>query len=60
MMGAGAVSDKDSAEERANNIFRRMDINSDGRLTEQEFLAGCLADKDLAKILAPNVEMNIH
>ena len=33
--------DTDTAEERAKNIFTRMDENNDGNLTEEEFLKGC-------------------
>ncbi|OAD58826.1 Neuronal calcium sensor 2 [Eufriesea mexicana] len=43
----------DSAEERAKNIFARMDENNDGQLTEEEFLKGCLQDEELSKMLAP-------
>jgi len=43
-----------SAESRAEEIFQRMDANQDGSLTEEEFLTGCLSDKELSKLLAPN------
>lgn len=55
MLGAGATKPTDSAEERAKNIFQRMDENGDGHLTEEEFLRGCLQDDELSKMLAPNV-----
>ncbi|CAB4063832.1 Neuronal calcium sensor 2 [Lepeophtheirus salmonis] len=55
MLGAGATKPTDSAEERAKNIFSRMDENGDERLTEDEFLRGCLQDDELSKMLAPNV-----
>ena len=55
MLGAGATRPTDSAEERAKNIFSRMDENGDGHLTEDEFLSGCLQDEELSKMLAPNV-----
>ena len=41
-----------SAKERAMKIFRRMDENEDGHLTEEEFLLGCLEDDELSKLLA--------
>ena len=41
-----------SAKERAMKIFRRMDENEDGHLTEEEFLQGCLEDDELSKLLA--------
>ena len=43
------------ADERARKIFRRMDENGDGQLTEEEFLRGCLEDDELSKLLAPNL-----
>ena len=42
-----------SAEERAINIFQRMDVNGDGTLTEDEFLKGCMQDLELQKMLLP-------
>ena len=54
MMGAVEVGGMtDTAEERAKNIFSRMDTDQDGNLTMKEFLAGCLEDSNLATILAP-------
>ena len=41
-----------SAEERAKNIFSRMDENCDGHLNEEEFLKGCLTDNELSNILS--------
>ena len=32
-------------KERAGNIFRKIDINGDGDLTENEFIKGCSEDK---------------
>lgn len=43
----------DTAEERAKNIFAKMDENNDGQLTQDEFLKGCLQDEELSKMLAP-------
>ena len=43
----------DSAEDRAKNIFAKMDENNDGQLTQDEFLKGCLQDEELSKMLAP-------
>ena len=37
----------DTAEERAKSIFARMDENGDGKLTEEEFLKGCLQVLDI-------------
>ncbi|XP_055344550.1 neuronal calcium sensor 2-like [Paramacrobiotus metropolitanus] len=40
-----------SAEERAKQIFSKMDTNSDGILDEKEFVEGCLNDKSLMQML---------
>ncbi|CAF2504709.1 unnamed protein product [Rotaria sp. Silwood2] len=39
------------ADERAMNIFRMMDKNSDGILTREEFVDGCLNDEQLYQLL---------
>ena len=46
----------ESPEQRADNIFKRMDINSDGKLTRQEFVRGCLNDSNLLQLLAPGTK----
>lgn len=39
------------ADERAMNIFRMMDKNSDGILSREEFIDGCLNDEQLYQLL---------
>lgn len=39
------------ADERAMNIFRMMDKNSDGVLSREEFVDGCLNDEQLYQLL---------
>ncbi len=39
------------AEERAMNIFTMMDKNSDGILSREEFIDGCLNDEQLYLLL---------
>ncbi|CAF0950699.1 unnamed protein product [Rotaria sp. Silwood1] len=39
------------ADERAMNIFRMMDKNSDGILTREEFVDGCINDEQLYQLL---------
>ena len=39
------------ADERAMNIFRMMDKNSDGILSREEFVDGCLNDEQLYQLL---------
>ena len=43
-----------SPKDRAMKIFRRMDANEDGHLTEEEFVQGCLEDDELSKLLFSN------
>ena len=43
-----------SPKDRAMKIFRRMDANEDGNLTEEEFIQACLEDDELSKMLFSN------
>ena len=43
----------ESAEERAKDIFVKMDRNSDGRVTREEFVQTCLVDQGLIQLLTP-------
>jgi len=43
----------ESAEQRAENIFKRMDINSDGKVEKREFVRCCMQDKKLIGLLTP-------
>ena len=36
---------------RAGQIFDILDINGDGELEEDEFIAGCLEDQELISLL---------
>ena len=38
-------------KERAGRIFRKIDINGDGDLTENEFIKGCSDDKEMMELL---------
>ena len=53
VMQTGNIEPSDSAEERAKAIFKRMDTNGDGQVTEEEFVAGCLQDEELSRMLSP-------
>ncbi len=37
---------------RTKDIFDKMDLNSDGVLSKEEFVKGCLSDETLYKLLA--------
>ena len=55
MMGEGSADPAYWAKVRTVIIFRRMDENGDGYLTEEEFIQGCMQDDDLSKMLVQNV-----
>ena len=55
MLCQDATEPTTSAKQKAMKIFRRMDGNQDGHLTEKEFLRGCMEDDELSKLLAPNM-----
>ena len=47
------VDQFETPEKRAEDIFQRMDVNSDGRVTRQEFVKSCINDNNLAQLLSP-------
>merc|ERR1712150_198127 len=51
-----SVEEQQSPEERAQGIFTRMDINSDGKVTRQEFVQACIMDKKLVDLLSPQFQ----
>ena len=67
MMGPNQalVDQFETPEKRAEDIFHRMDANSDGRVTRQEFVRSCLNDSKLAELLSPrwkhiNIKQHFH
>ena len=42
---------QETAIERANAVFEKLDVNDDGSLDEQEFVDGCMNDERLAQLL---------
>merc|ERR1719382_2185858 len=57
MMGpkqtAAVVGDQQSAEDRAEGIFNKMDVNSDGKVTREEFVQACIKDQKMVDLLSP-------
>merc|ERR1711983_766565 len=51
----GGGESYETPEVRAASIFKRMDVNSDGKVTRQEFVTTCLDDQQLIGLLTPNV-----
>jgi Ca2+-binding EF-hand superfamily protein len=51
------VEETETAESRAEAIFRKMDLNSDGRVTRQEFVTTCSQDGNLVALLSPNLQL---
>lgn len=41
----------ETAIERANAVFQKLDVNDDGSLDEQEFVDGCMNDERVAQLL---------
>ena len=58
--GSEVVSPGDSPQERAREIFARMDTNKDGSLNDVEFVNGCLQDGHLAKMMVQKVWQRIE
>ena len=42
---------QENASERARKIFGELDVNGDGELDCEEFVKGCMEDKDLLQTL---------
>ena len=51
MLDEGHVQRKSHAKERAKQIFAKLDVNGDLRLSKEEFVSGCLNDQELSKLL---------
>jgi len=43
-----------SPDIKVDQIFSKMDVNSDQKLSKDEFVTGCLQDDYLRKLLAPS------
>ena len=48
------VMSNNMAKQRAKQIFSELDVNGDGSITCDEFIAGCMKDDDMVKMLKSN------
>merc|ERR1712059_20375 len=53
MTGTRNCDSYESPEVRAASIFKRMDVNADGKVTRAEFVTTCLDDGKLIELLTP-------
>ena len=51
MLDDGHMQRRSRAKERAKEIFAKLDVNGDLRLTKDEFINGCLNDEELSNLL---------
>jgi Ca2+-binding EF-hand superfamily protein len=54
-LGANNAKPTKTAEEQASDIFAQIDEDGDGTVTEEEFLAGCLENENLYRMMVPNI-----
>ena len=45
----------ETAWDKAKDIFTRMDMNADGKVTKTEFIQTCLVDQGLTELLTSNL-----
>ena len=55
MLGAGSLESKDKARNRAEFVFQKLDADGDKKLTEEEFIKGCLENEELKSLLTPTM-----
>jgi len=53
MLGQHQLVKQESASDRARTIFEKMDVNSDGKVTREEFMRSCLDDENMINLLTP-------
>ena len=51
MLNDGHVQRKSHAKQKAKEIFAKLDVNGDLRLSKDEFVSGCLNDQELSNLL---------
>ena len=58
MLGPGVLKTDDNAKERAEKVFQQLDTDGDCRLTEDEFVRGCIKNEELKVLLSPVMVRN--
>ena len=53
MLGAVRLHSDDNVKEKAEAVFQKLDTDGDLALTEDEFVQGCLKNKELKTLLTP-------
>ena len=54
-LGKTKLELSESPEEKAQEIFKKMDMNSDGRVTKDEFIRASMVDQQLLSVLTPPI-----
>ncbi|XP_026065643.1 guanylyl cyclase-activating protein 1 [Carassius auratus] len=54
----GSESHESSAEEFTNRVFDRIDINGDGELSLEEFVAGARTDEEFMEVMMKSLDLS--
>uniref|UniRef100_G3Q940 Guanylate cyclase activator 1A n=1 Tax=Gasterosteus aculeatus TaxID=69293 RepID=G3Q940_GASAC len=54
----GNESQETSAEDFTNRVFDRIDINGDGELSLDEFVAGARSDEDFMEVMIKSLDLS--
>ena len=55
MLGSDTLEADKNARNRAKLVFGKLDTDGDKRLTEEEFIKGCLENDELKSLLTPTM-----
>uniref|UniRef100_A0A673GAF4 Guanylate cyclase activator 1A n=1 Tax=Sinocyclocheilus rhinocerous TaxID=307959 RepID=A0A673GAF4_9TELE len=54
----GSESQESSAEEFTNRVFDRIDVNGDGELSLEEFVAGARTDEEFMEVMMKSLDLS--